>query len=121
MHLRLRTSELVHILLLVVSLGAVSYVAYRIVGFLGIGVFGLVIGVLALTIEMERGGPVGHSQASSLYAQHMAAVEHMSAAERAERRAEIESAAVPLLVAKIVSAGLIVVGFGLFFVFDLGA
>jgi uncharacterized protein involved in response to NO len=115
MHLRLRTSELVHILLLVVSLGAVSYVAYRIVGFLGIGVFGLVIGVLALTIEMERGGPVGHSQASSLYAQHM------SAAERAERRAEIESAAVPLLVAKIVSAGLIVVGFGLFFVFDLGA
>jgi hypothetical protein len=51
----------------------------------------------------------------------MAAVEHMSAAERAERRAEIESAAVPLLVAKIVSAGLIVVGFGLFFVFDLGA
>jgi uncharacterized protein involved in response to NO len=77
--------------------------------------------VLALTIEMERGGPVGHGQVSSLYAQHMAAVERMSAAERAERRAEIESAAVPLLVAKIVSAGLLVIGFGLFFVFDLGA
>jgi hypothetical protein len=121
MHLRLRTSELVHILLLVVSLGAVSNVAYRIVGFLGIGVFGLVIGVLALTIEMERGGPVGHGQASSLYAQHMTAVERMSAAERAERRAEIEAAAGPLLVAKIVSAGLIVVGLGMFFLFQLGA
>jgi hypothetical protein len=48
-------------------------------------------------------------------------VERMSAAERAERRAEIEAAAVPLLVAKIVSAGLIIVGFGLFFIFELGA
>jgi len=121
MHLRLRTSDWIHLLLLVVSLAGMSYVAYRIVGFLGIGVFGLIIGVLALTIEMERGGPVGHGQASSLYAQHMAAVERMSAAERAERRAKIEAAAVPLLVAKIVSAGLIIVGFGLFFIFELGA
>jgi hypothetical protein len=121
MHLRLRASDLIHLLLLVVSLAAVSSVAYRIVGFLGVGVFGLIIGVLALTIEMERGGPVGHGQVSSLYAQHMAAVERMSAAERAERRAEIEAAAVPLLVAKIVSAGLIVVGFGMFFIFELGA
>ena len=121
MHLRLRTSDWIHLLLLVVSLAGMSYVAYRIVGFLGIGVFGLIIGVLALTIEMERGGPVGHGQASSLYAQHMAAVERMSAAVIAERRAEIEAAAVPLLVAKIVSAGLIIVGFGLFFIFELGA
>src|SRR5215207_3396371 len=121
MHLRLRTSDWAYFLLLVVSVGGVSSVTYRIVGFVGIGVLGLIIGVLALTIEMERGGPVGHGQASSLYAQHMAAVERMSAAEKAERRAEIESAAVPLLVAKIVSAGLILVGFGLFFIFDLGA
>lgn len=112
---------MVYLILLVVSLGATSYVAYRIVGFLGIGISGLIIGVIALTVEMERGGPVGHGQASSLYAQHITAVERMSAAERAERRAEIESAAFPLLVAKIASAGLIVVGFGLFFVFQLGA
>ena len=65
MHLRLRTSDLVHLLLLAVSLAGMSYVAYRIVGSLGIGVFGLIIGVLALTIEMERGGPVGHGQAST--------------------------------------------------------
>jgi hypothetical protein len=51
----------------------------------------------------------------------MTAVERMSAAERAERRAEIEAAAGPLLVAKIVSAGLIVVGLGMFFLFQLGA
>ena len=121
MHLRLRTSDLVYLMLLAASLAGVYYVAYRLVGFLGIGVFGLIIGVLALTIEMERGGPVGHGQASSLYAQHMAAVERMSAAEKAERRAEIESAAVPLLVAKSVSAGLILVGFGMFFIFELGA
>ena len=121
MHLRLRTSHLVYLFLLVVSLGGMSYVAYRIIGFLGIGVLGLIIGLIALTVEMERGGPVGHSQASNLYAQHMAAVERMSPAEKAERRAEIESAALPLLVAKSVSAGLIIVGFGLFFGFELGA
>ncbi len=122
MHLRFRTSHLVHLVLLVVSLGAASYVAYRIVGFLGVGVLGLIIGVIALTVELERGGPVGdYYNATSLYSQHMAAVERMSAAERAERRTGIESAAVPLLVAKIASAGLIVVGFGLFFVFQLGA
>ena len=120
MHLRFQASHLVYLLLLVVSLGGVSYVAYQIVGFLGVGVFGLTIGVIALTVEIERGGPVGHGQASGLYGQYMAAVESMSAAEKAGRRAEIENAALPLRVAKIVSAGLIVVGFGLFFVFQLG-
>jgi hypothetical protein len=120
MHLRFRTSHIVHIVLLAVSLGATSWLAYRIAGFLGVGVLGLIIGVIALAVEMEQGGPVGHSQASNLYAQHMAAVERMSAAEKAERRAEIASAAFPLLVAKIVSAGLIVVGLGLFFGFQLG-
>jgi hypothetical protein len=122
MHLRFRTLHLVHLVLLVVSLGATSYVAYQIIGFLGVGVLGLIIGVIALTVELERGGPVGdYYNATSLYSQHMAAVERMSAAEKAERHAEIESAALPLLVAKIASAGLIVVGFGLFFVFQLGA
>jgi hypothetical protein len=121
MRLRFRTSHVVYLVLLAISLGATSYIAYQIVGFLGIGVLGLIIGVISLTVEIERGGPVGHGQASGLYAQHMIAVERMSAAERSERHADIESAAVPLLVAKIVSAGLIVVGFGLLFVFQLGA
>jgi hypothetical protein len=103
------------------SLGGTSYVAYQIVGFLGVGVLGLIIGGIALTVELEQGGPVGHGQATSLYAQHMAAVECMSTAERAKSWAEIESAALPLFVAKITSAGLIVVGFGLFFVVQLDA
>jgi hypothetical protein len=119
-HLRFRTSDVVLAILLAVSLGATSYLAYWIVGFLGVGVLGMIIGVVALTVELERGGPVGHGQASGLYSQHMAA-ETKSPAEKAARRAEIESAAFPLLVAKIVSAALIVVGLGLFFVFQLGA
>ena len=122
MHLRVRTSDAVHLALLLGSLGATSYVAYGAVGFLGIGVLGLIVGVIALTVELERGGPVGdYYNATSLYAQHMAAVERMSAAEKAERHAEIEAAALPLLVAKIVSAGLIIFGFGSFFAFQLGA
>ncbi|KFG70765.1 hypothetical protein [Microvirga sp. BSC39] len=112
---------MVYLILLVVSVGATSYVAYQVVGFVGVGVLGLIIGVIALTVELQAGGPDGFYNATNLYAQHMAVVERMSAAERAERRAEIEAAASPLLVAKIVSAGLIVVGFVLFFVFQLGA
>lgn len=122
MHPRLRTEHVVYLSLLVLSLGAASYVAYRIVGFLGLGVLGLIIGVIALTVELERGGPIGdYYNATNLYAQHMAAVDRMSVAEKAERQAEIESTALPLQVAKLVSAALIVVGFGLFFAFDLGA
>jgi hypothetical protein len=52
MHLRFQASHLVYLLLLVVSLGGVSYVAYQIVGSLGVGVFGLTIGVIALTVEI---------------------------------------------------------------------
>jgi hypothetical protein len=117
--MHLRSSHVVYLLLLVVSLGGTSYVAYQIAGFLAVGVLGLIIGVIALTVQLERGGPIGHDQAAGVYSQHMAAVERMSPAEKAARRAEIESAALPLLVAKIVSAGLILVGFGGFFIFQL--
>ncbi len=121
MHLRFGTSHLVYLILLVVSVGATSYVAYQVVGFVGVGILGLIIGVIALTVEWQAGGPDGFYNATNLYAQHVAIVERMSAAERAERRAEIEATAGPLLVAKIVSAGLIVIGLGMFFIFELGA
>ena len=61
-----RTSHIVYLFLLVVSLGGTT-VAYQISGFLGIGVLGLIIGVIALTVEIERGGPIGHDQATGLY------------------------------------------------------
>jgi hypothetical protein len=120
MRLRFSTSHLAY-LLLVVSLGGTSYVAYQIVGFIGVGVLGLIIGVISLCVELQQGGADGFYNATNLYAQHMAAVERMSSAERAARRAEIESDALRLLVAKTVSVGPIVVGFGLFVVFQLGA
>jgi hypothetical protein len=121
MHLHFRTPHLVYPILLLVSLGAVSYVAYQVAGFLGVGVLGLIIGMIAQTVDLEQGRPIVHGQAASLYTQLMAAEEHLSAAERAERRAEIKSAVLPLLVAKVVSAVLIIAGFGLFFAFQLGA
>jgi hypothetical protein len=52
---RFSTLHVVYLLLLVVSLGATSYLAYQIGGFLGIGVLGLIIGVIALAVELERG------------------------------------------------------------------
>lgn len=121
MRLRIRPSNLVHVLLLAVSVAATSYVAFQIVGFLGMGVLGLIIGLIAVNVDVQQGGAIGHDQAPNVYAQQMAAVERMSAAEKAERRAAIERDAFPLLVAKILSAALIVVGLGLFFAFQFRA
>jgi hypothetical protein len=54
MHLGFRTSHIVSLFLLMGSLGGTSYVAYQIVGFLGVGVLGLITGGIALTVELEQ-------------------------------------------------------------------
>jgi hypothetical protein len=68
MRLRIRISDLVHVLLLAVSLAATSDVAYRIVGFLGIGLLGLIIGLIAFNVDVQQGGRLGtiRHQASTL-------------------------------------------------------
>ena len=106
--------------ILVGVLAGVVVGAFLLAGFIGLGVLGLIIGVMAQRIELEKDGAVGHTMTTSLYAEQFKARENMSRAEKAEQRAEAQALLKWLFVAKVVSAGLIILGFGLFFQFQLG-
>ena len=110
-------------LLLPVLVGVLAGIvvgSFLLAGFIGLGVLGLIIGVMAQRIELEKDGAVGHTMTTSLYAQQFKAQETMSRAEKAERRAEAQAPLKWLFVAQVVSAGLVILGFGLFFQFQLG-
>ncbi len=105
---------------LVAVLAGIALGAFLLAGFLGLGVLGLIIGVMAQRIELEKDGAVSNEMTTSLYAEQFKARERMTRAERAEHRAETQALTKALSVAKIVSAGLIILGFGFFFLFQLG-
>jgi hypothetical protein len=75
---------------------------------------------MAQRIELEKDGATSNIMTTSLYAQQFKAREDMSRAEKAEHQAETEALLKWLFVAKVVSAGLIILGFGLFVLFQLG-
>ena len=116
--MRLSKSEMFLLPLALLGTAFLAYEAYRLVGFIGIGVLGLLIGVIAVQVDLEKGGAVGAGSAASLFAQQVSAQQNMSRSERAARHAEIQSMRRPLMIAKIVSAALIIVGIGGFFYFD---
>ena len=105
---------------LVAVLAGIALVAFLLAGFIGLGVLGLIIGVMAQRIELEKDGAVSNEMTTSLYADQIKAQERMTRAERAEHRAETRALLKVLSVAKIVSAGLVILGFGFFFLFQLG-
>lgn len=105
---------------LVAVLAGIALGAFLLAGFMGLGVLGLIIGVMAQRIELEKDGAVSNEMTTSLYADQIKAQERMTRAERAEHRAETQTLLKVLSVAKIVSAGLIILGFGFFFLFQLG-
>jgi hypothetical protein len=105
---------------LVGVLAGVAVGSFLLAGFIGLGVLGLIIGVMAQRIELEKDGAVGHTMTTSLYAQQFKAQENMSRAEKAERLPFGPPLLKWLFVAKVVSAGLVILGFGLFFLFQLG-
>ncbi|MGO4387249.1 hypothetical protein AB4Y85_06905 [Microvirga sp. 2YAF29] len=105
---------------LVAVLAGVAVGAFLLAGFIGLGVLGLIIGVMTQRIELEKDGAVSNYMATSLYAQQIKMQETMTRAERAERREETRVLLKYLFVAKVVSAGFVILGFGLFFMYQLG-
>ncbi len=105
--------------LLVAVLAGVVLGLYLLAGFLGLGVLGLIIGVMAQRIELEKDGAVSNVMTTSLYADQFRAREQMTRAEKAEHLAETRALLKVLFVAKVVSAGLIILGFGFFVLFQL--
>jgi preprotein translocase subunit Sss1 len=104
---------------LIGALALLTAVMFALVGFLGLGILGLLIGVMAQRIEIEKDGATSGNMTTSLYAEQFRAREAMSRAERAEHRARSANLLNYLHVAKIVSAGLVILGFGFFALFQL--
>lgn len=104
---------------LVALAGGAVWGAFHLLGFLGLGILGLIVGIIAANVELQGGRALGSSLTPNVYADAVAAENRETPAERAARRAEAARAALPLHVARVVSAGLIILGFGLFFAVQL--
>ena len=74
----------------------------------------------AQQVPVEQDGTVGSAATPELYARQIQARERMSRSEKASRRAEAAAMQKPLFLAKVVSAGLVILGFGFFALFQLG-
>src|SRR5215471_3372323 len=116
--MRLSRSEIYLLPIVLLGVGALAFLAHRIVGFLGIGILGVLIGFIAVRVDLEKEGAVGSGWAAGLYAQQASSRHTAAHAERAAHRAEIRALRRPLLVAKIISAILAAIGFGGFFYLD---
>jgi len=112
---RLSRTEVYVLPPILLGVTALAFFAHRIVGFLGIGLLGVLIGFLAVQVDLDKEGMIGPGV---LHAQQMMARENASPSERAAHRSEMQSHARPLLIAKIISATLVIIGIGGFFFLD---
>ena len=81
-------------------------------GFLGIGLAGLLIGFAAVRYDLEKEDVGGGFPSPTLYAKQVAVREQMTSDERIAYREGIRALWKPLVIAKTISVGLIVLGFG---------
>ena len=84
------------------------YVAFRFLGFLGVGLFGILIAFIAVQADLNK------DETSSVWAMRASPPHRMDHAEKAARRADNDALAHPILVGKWLGAALAVVGFALF-------
>ena len=91
----------------------VGYGALRLVGFFGLGVLGLIIGFIAVRMDLERDGASGGEP--TVLAEQIKLRQAMGRAERADLHAEQKARLKPLFVAQVVAAGFVILGFGLHF------
>lgn len=91
----------------------VFYGALRLVGFFGLGIVGLVIGFIAVRMDLERDAA---SHEPRVLEEQFKARDRMSRAERADLHASQQARLKPLFVAQVLAAGLIILGFGFHFV-----
>jgi hypothetical protein len=110
--LRLSRAEMYMLAPVLLGVAALAFFAHQIVGFLGIGLLGVLIGFMAVQVDLDKEGVIGPG---ILHAQQMMARQNASPSERTAHRSEMQSLARPLLIAKIISAALVILGFGGFF------
>jgi hypothetical protein len=92
-----------------VGVAVAIYFAFKIVGFLGVGILGLLMMFIAIQADFTKGGT------SSTYSIIPRPSHQMDQAEKAARRTEAESLSHPILIGKILGLCLAVIGFGALF------
>ena len=80
---------------------ACAAIGYLVIGWIGVGVFGLVTTLVAIQVDMDAVAPIADAQNTGLFARTIAAQSGESRAEQAERRAAAMSRGKILLVAKV--------------------
>jgi hypothetical protein len=100
---------------------ACAYAGFCIIGWLGVAIFGLLVTLVALQVEMDSAAPIGTAQNTGLFAATMASQAAESRAERAERHAEARARGRVLLFAKAIGSLIAIAGGVGFFVFQLPA
>jgi hypothetical protein len=94
--------------ILAAILSGVVYAAFHWLGFFSLGLIGLLTGMVALQVELEGGRPADDIRNAALM---RAALERRHPTDKAAWA----SAQMPIFIGKVVSAGLVVLGFGVFF------
>lgn len=90
----------------------IFYGALRLVGFFGLGILGLVIGFIAVRMDLERDSA---SSDPRVLEEQFKARDRMSRAERADVRAAQQARLKPVFVAQVLAAGFVILGFGFHF------
>ena len=67
--------------------GIGSYLAFRTVGWIGVGVLGLLTAFIAVRLEIEQDGPVGSQQSTELFTSSLRVRERMTLMPNARRNA----------------------------------
>ena len=89
------------------------------VGFLGVGIIGVLTWFICVRLELEKDAAVGHVLTTGLYAQQMRARESMTRAEKAADRQEQTALLQSVRFFKRFGIGLTVIGFGMFVLYQL--
>ena len=109
--MRLSRTDIYVLALVLAATAALTFAIHRLVGFLGVGVLGLLTAFIAVRMDLEKDSAIGSAFSGNLYVQQMTAHQSMNHAERAGRYAEKVSLSRALVIAKIIGAVLITVGF----------
>jgi hypothetical protein len=97
----------------------VAVIAYELVGYLGLGILGLLTLLISATMELGKDGPIGSTNNPELHAWEARHRDGLTRAERAERRSEVGALLRSLLFVRLIGAAFVLVGFGGFFLIQL--
>jgi hypothetical protein len=89
------------------------------VGFLGVGIIGVLTWFICVRLELEKDAAVGNVMTTGLYAQQMRAREGMTRADKAAERHDQRVLLQSLRFFKRLGIGLTVIGLGMFVLYQL--